>query len=150
MLRQSLERSLPYDAEQLFDIAADVERYPEFLRWWVAARVREVEPNGYCTDQVLGLGPLRTRFTSKTRLERPTRIDVISGDSAFRRFSLSWTFEPLAAGGCLVRLSVDLELRSRLLQVILDRAMPDTTGETMAAFEARAHRLCGPPLSKSR
>lgn len=144
MLRQTIERRLPYSADQLFDIAADVERYPEFLRWWIAVRVRDACPERYCTDQVLGLGPLRIRFTSETRLARPSRIEVISNDPAFRHFGLSWAFDPQSGGGCCASLSVELELRSRLLQAILEGVLPDTAGETMAAFEARARQLCGP------
>ena len=84
---QKRERLLPYTAEQLFHLAADVERYPEYLRWWIAARIRKREANVYCTDQVLGLGPVRVRFGSRTVLQTvlqpPTRIDVTSKDYPF-------------------------------------------------------------------
>jgi len=144
MLSQSIERRLPYSAEQLFDIAADVERYPEFLRSWMAVRVRDRQACGYCTDQVLGFGPVRVGFASETKLQRPGRIEVSSTDAAFRHFALTWVFEPEAGAGCRARLAVDLDLRSRLLQSLLERIMPDTVEETMTAFEARAKDLCAP------
>ena len=78
MSSQKRERLLPYTAEQLFDLAADVERYPEYLPWWIAARIRKREANVYYTHQVLGLGPIRVSFGSKTVLQPPTRIDVTS------------------------------------------------------------------------
>ena len=62
---------LPYTREQLFDLAADVERYPDYLPWWAAARVRKRDGNVYCTDQVIRFGPLRQRFGSRTVLRRP-------------------------------------------------------------------------------
>lgn len=145
MLSQSVGRRLAYSAEQLFDIAADVERYPEFLRSWMAVRVRDRQAAGYCTDQVLGFGPMRVGFASETKLHRPGRIEVSSTDAAFRHFTLTWVFETEAGAGCLATLTIDIELRSRLLQRLLERIMPDTVEETMTAFEARARELCEPP-----
>lgn len=144
MLRETTEAWLPYSPQQLFDIAADVQRYPEFLRWWIAVRVRDPQPGGYCTDQVLGLGPIRVKFESETLLDRPRRIDVRSTDTAFQELSICWLFEEQAGAGCHVRLSVALELRSRLLQAILENVMPNTADDIMSAFETRARELCGP------
>jgi len=144
MLSQKVERWLPYRPEQLFDLAADVERYPEFLRWWLAARVREREASAYRTDQVLGVGPIRVRFASKTVLHRPQRIDVTSDEWPFRQFRLSWTFEPHLGDGCWVSLVAQLELRSRLFQGVVARVLPAVTADIISAFEARARRLYEP------
>ncbi len=137
---QKRERLLPYTAEQLFDLAADVERYPEYLRWWIAARIRKREANVYYTDQVLGLGPVRVRFGSRTVLQPPTRIDVTSKDYPFQEFKLSWNFAALAGASCRVSLTAEFELRSFVLQGILDRALPVATSDIIAAFETRAHK----------
>jgi hypothetical protein len=72
--------TLPYSPKQLFDLAADVERYPDFVPWWVAARVWKREGNVYYTDRVIGFAMVRKRFRSKTILHRPERIDVTSTD----------------------------------------------------------------------
>lgn len=136
-------RILPYPAEQLFDLAADVERYPEFLRHWLAARIVKRDGDVYYTDQVIALGPLHQRFFSKTVLERPERITVVSDDRLFRTFRLTWEFEPLPAGQCRVALAVDIEFRSRLLRDRFARALARTNERTVVAFEARAHRLLG-------
>jgi coenzyme Q-binding protein COQ10 len=136
--------TLAYPPEQLFDLAADVEGYPEFLPWWIAVRVRKREADVYYTDQVVGFGVVRQRFDTKTVLRRPGRIDVTSNDRKFRRFHLTWLFDPLPNKGCRVALVVDLELRSKLAQDLFGRAILRTAGSIMPAFEARAHRLYGP------
>src|SRR5579863_103454 len=141
MLSQSVERSLPYSSALLFDLAADVERYPEFLRWWISARIRRLEAEAYYTDQVLGFGPVRVSFASKTVLRRPDRIDVTSDEPPFRQFHLSWIFEPRPGGGCRVRLVAALEFHSRFLQRLVDRVMRVEIAEIISAFEKRAHRL---------
>jgi coenzyme Q-binding protein COQ10 len=137
-------RLLPYPPEDLFDLAADVERYPEFLRGWIAAPIRKREANVYYTDQTLGLGPIRLRFASKTTLDRPKRIEVTSKDPPFQRFWLCWRFDPQPGMSCLVRLAVEIELRSRLLGRIADQALPSLIMDTIAAFEMRAARLYVP------
>ena len=141
MSSQKRERLLPYAAEQLFDLAANVERYPEYLRWWISARIRKREANVYYTDQVLGLGPVRVRFGSRTVLQPPTRIDVTSKGYPFQQFKLSWNFAALAEASCRVSLTAEFELRSFVLQGILDRALPVATADIIAAFETRAHSL---------
>jgi coenzyme Q-binding protein COQ10 len=92
MLIRRAERLLPYSPDQLFDLAADVERYPKFLHWWKAARIKSRHDDVYYTDQDLAFGPLRVRFGSKASLHRPNRVDVTSHDQPFRDFKLSWTF----------------------------------------------------------
>jgi len=136
--------TLPYSPKQLFDLAADVECYPEFLPWWVAARVWKREGSVYYTDQVIRFAVIRQRFDSKTVLRRPERIDVTSSDRKFRRFHLIWRFDPLPDNGCRVALVVDLELRSKLAQDLFGRAILRTVGSIMSAFEARAHQLYDP------
>jgi len=138
------QRVLPYRCEQLFDLAADVERYPEFLRWWLAARIHRREADVYYTQQTLGLGPLRTRFGSKTVLRRPQRIDVTSDQAPLRHFRLSWLFAPQPHAGCRVTVIADIELRSLLLQRALDLILPGTVADMIASFEARARDLYRP------
>jgi len=135
--------SLPYTPDQLFDLAADVERYPDFVPWWVAARIRKREGNVYYTDQVIRFAMVRKRFDSKTVLRRPERIDVTSADGPVRDLHLTWLFEPQPGNGCQVSLSVELELRSQLIQDLFAQGMMRAVGPIMSAFETQAHRLFG-------
>jgi len=135
--------ALAYTPGQLFDLAADVERYPEFLPGYFATRVTKREGNVYYSDQIVGFGVFRKRFASKTQLQRPGRIVVTSTDKLFRSFHLTWCFDALPCSGCQVTLIVDLELRSPLVQDIFNRSIDRITGSVLSAFEARADRLFG-------
>lgn len=137
-------RDLAYKPEQLFDLAADIERYPEFVPWWIAAKVHRREGSVYYTDQVVGYGAFRQRFGSRTELQRPSRILVSSTDTAFRAFKIDWRFDPLPGAGCRVELGVDLELRSPLAQKLFRRTISHTVGSLITVFEAHAHQLYGP------
>ncbi len=143
MAQFEVTRILPYPAEQLFDLAADVERYPEFLQWWHAANVRRRDGETYYTDQVVGIGPIRQRFATKTVLIRPTEIAVTSIDSAFDAFDLTWRFAPRPDGQCTVSLSGDVAVRAPLLSRLLSRTLADGAGGIMAAFEKRAQSVLG-------
>ncbi|MGB8400421.1 MAG: type II toxin-antitoxin system RatA family toxin [Bradyrhizobium sp.] len=140
-MSERVDRIQPYSPEQLFDLAADVERYPEFLRWWVAARVRKREAEVYYTDQVLGLGPIRLEFESRTVLCRPERIDVTSNGPPFRKFKLSWLFDSRPGGRCRVTLIAEMEFRSHLLERLVDKAAAAGMNDIIDSFVARARRL---------
>lgn len=134
-------RVLPCSCEQAFDLAADIERYPEFLRGWVSARVQARDGNVCRVEQVLGLGPIRIEFVSTAVLQRPSRIDVTSSDAPFRSFSLTWRFETAAPdAGCRVRLSARVELRSTMLQHVIERTLPALIADVAAAFEGRVRQ----------
>jgi coenzyme Q-binding protein COQ10 len=143
MMIQRTGRPLPFSCEQVFDVAADIERYPEFLRGWIAARIIRREAEVYYVEQTLGLGPMRVHFSSRAVVQRPQRIDVSSTDHPFRQFQLSWLVQANEAGGCRVSIITDMQLRSRLLQHAADASLAATVDDILGAFESRAFKLYG-------
>ncbi len=146
MSRHKAMCTLAYAPEQLFDLAADVERYPEFLPGYFATRVTRRDGNVYYSDQIVGFGAFRKRFGSRTVLSASERIEVTSTDRLFRKFKLLWRFEALPDGGCRVILEAELELRSRLVQDLFSRSFDRNTGAAVSAFQARAEQLYGPTV----
>jgi coenzyme Q-binding protein COQ10 len=136
-------RKLPYAPEQLFELVADVERYPEFLPWCVGARVRERKPTLVVADLLIGYRMVRERFTSRVTLDRPGRIDVSYSDGPFRYLDNHWLFEPLAEGGTMLDFYVDFEFRSRMLQKVIEVLFNEAVKRMVSAFETRARRLYG-------
>jgi coenzyme Q-binding protein COQ10 len=132
---------LPFTREQAFDLAADIERYPEFLRGWVSARIHTRESNHCCVDQVVGIGPFRLQFMSKAVLHRPEQIEVTSTQAPFRLFSLVWRITAAPLVGCRASIIANIELRSRIMRQMVNGMLPDMMDEVIAAFEARAHRV---------
>jgi coenzyme Q-binding protein COQ10 len=142
-------RTLPYAPEQLFDLVADVERYPEFLPWCVGARVRERRGNAIVADLLIGYRMVRERFTSRITLDRPRRIDVAYSEGPFRYLNNHWVFEPERGGGCTIDFFVDFEFRSRVLQKIIELLFNEAVRRMVGAFEARARSLYGGEASSS-
>ena len=84
-----MHRVPPYSPERLFDLAAGVEQYPQFLPWWVVARVGERDGEVYYMDQVIQSGRVRERFSSKTALRR--RSESMSVRATGRSAISTWS-----------------------------------------------------------
>lgn len=138
------KRPLPYTPGQLFDLVAGVERYPEFLPWCIATRIRKREENLIVADMVIGFKMFRERFTSRVRLDRAAmRIDVEYADGPFKFLANHWLFEPDGHGGTVIDFYVDFEFRSRILEKAIGVVFNEAVGRMVGAFEKRAKQLYG-------
>ncbi len=141
------KRVLPYTPEQLFDLVADIEKYPEFLPWCVATRIRERkgEPGSetLISDMVIGFKMFRESFTSRVTLSRPDKIDVTYENGPFKYLENHWFFEP-SDTGCVIDFSVNFEFKSRLLEKAIGAVFQEAVHRMVGAFETRAKALYGP------
>ena len=133
-----------YRPEQLFDLVADVGRYPEFLPWCVGARVRSHTDTELVADLTIGFGPFRESFTSRVTLDRPHNIKVSYENGPFRYLNNQWGFKPHPPG-CRVDFFVDFEFRSRLLQAAIGVVFNEAVRRMVNAFLKRARDVYGPP-----
>lgn len=136
-------RVLPYSAGQMFDLVADVARYPEFLPWIVATRVRSNEGGVMVADMLIGFNAIREKFTSRVELDRPGRIEVRYIDGPLRDLDNLWLFTDLGPGQCQIDFSVDFAFRNALFERLAGQYLNKAFGKMVAAFEARAHALYG-------
>ena len=140
---QRASGTLPFDCDQVFDLIADIERYPEFLPWCIASRIQRRESNTVYVEQAVGFGPVRLDFASTALLDRPKRIDVTSTDPTFRKYNISWAVETTDGGSRFI-VAAEFELQSAFLQYAVDRFLPGAVDGIVAAFGVRAHVLYGP------
>ena len=141
-------RLIEYSPEQLFDLVADVDRYPEFLPWCVGARVRSHVENELVADLTIGFGPFRETFTSRVALDRPHSAHVRYERGPFRYLNNKWTFTEHPQG-CLVDFFVEFEFRSRLLQAAIGAVFNEAVKLMVRAFLKRARDVYGPTVPKS-
>jgi coenzyme Q-binding protein COQ10 len=137
------KRRLPYRPEQMFDLVAGVDRYPEFLPWCKAARITRREGDVLHADLVIAFKVFRERFSSKVTLHPKTLIDVEYINGPFRYLNNHWKFEPHPEG-CIVDFYVDFEFRSRILQNLIGLLFNEAVHRMVAAFENRARQLYEP------
>ena len=150
------KRYLPHTPDQMYDLVARVDRYPEFLPWCIAARIRSREtlssdpPKSLLiADLVIGFRMIRERFTSRVTLMPPGRIDVTYTEGPFRYLNNHWIFDPVPPsekhphGSTMLDFYVDFEFRSKLLQSLIGVLFNEAVRRMVAAFEARAKQLYG-------
>lgn len=137
------KRILPYTPEELFELVADIEKYPRFLPWCVASRIRQRSGEKIVADLVIGFKMVRERFTSEVTLDRPSCIDVNYVEGPLKHLNNHWKFRPHPAG-TEIEFYVDFEFRSKLLQSLIGALFNEAFRRMVAAFEARAAELYGP------
>ena len=137
----------------MYDLVADIESYPEFLPWCLAARNRKRENTGdgevVWSDLVVGFKLIRERFTSKVRLSpmaeghSPARIDVEYVDGPLKFLRNHWVFLPGENGGCEIDFYVEFEFRNRIFQKLIGTLFHEAVTRMVGAFEKRADTLYG-------
>lgn len=141
-------RALPYSARQMYDLVADVARYPEFLPWTAAARIRSRTPTDggevMEADLVISFKVFREHFGSRvTLLPAEGRILTEYIEGPFKHLKSIWQFDQ-RQGGCEVRFDVDFEFRNAILAGVIGLVFNEAMSRVVRAFEARAKALYGP------
>ncbi len=151
-VRHGERRVVPYKPMQMFDLVADVARYPEFLPWCTAARVRRREkPNVEVAELAIGFGPFHEKFMSRVFLDAEhiggPRIDTAGIEGPFKVLTSRWIFQPHAEG-TLIDFELAFEFRSMLLQRTVKLLFAEAVRRMVTAFEARATALYGKPTAQ--
>jgi len=147
MPTHSETRVLPFTADQMYDLVADVANYPEFLPWTAAARIRSTTDRGdhveMLADLVISFKVFRETFGSRVTLwPGSKRIETAYIDGPFRHMESEWAFRDVE-GGCEVSFEVDFEFRNRLLQGAAGMFFNEAMQRVVRAFERRAQALYG-------
>ncbi len=147
MPTHSETRTLPYTAQQMYDLVADVANYPKFLPWTAAARIRSREDRGdheeMLADLVISFKVFRERFGSRVVLwPEQQKIDTEYLDGPFRRMHSNWGFKDVE-DGVEVTFFVDFEFKNRILQGAAGMFFYEAMQRIVRAFERRAAELYG-------
>lgn len=148
MPTHSERRVLPYTAEQIYALVADVASYPKFLPWCSAARIRKRltvgETEVMDADLVISFKVFRERFGSRVTLWTDgSRIDTEYIDGPFRFMESTWTFTAREDGRCEIGFDVDFEMKNALLQGAVGLVFNEAMQRVVRAFERRAAELYG-------
>ena len=147
MPKHSETRSLPYTAQQMYDLVADVEAYPQFLPWCAAARIRSRDREGTVevmeADLVISFKVFREKFGSRvTLMPEDMKIDTEYLDGPFKYMKSNWAFAD-AGEGCEGSFHVDFEFRNAVLQRLIGVVFNEAMLRIVRAFERRAQELYG-------
>ncbi len=143
-------RRVRHSAAKMFDLVADVERYPEFVPLCQSLRVRRRNGGGegpevLVCDMTVGYRAIRERFTSRVTLDRPQlKVAVEYVEGPFSYLDNTWNFRDEAeSGGCRIEFFIAYEFRSRILAALMGSMFDAAFRKFAQAFEARADAVYG-------
>jgi coenzyme Q-binding protein COQ10 len=142
MPSHSERQLLPYTPGQMFDLVADIERYPEFLPWCRSARVLERKDNELLGELVISFSHLSESYVSRVVLDRPQAISVSMVRGPFEYLTNRWRFTAVE-GGTQIDFFLDFKFRSRLLEKLIGGLFAKATNRMVQAFKERAEQLYG-------
>ena len=139
-------RQLPHSAAQMYALVADVARYPEFLPWNSAARIRQRYPitGGEVmeADLVISFKLFREKFGSRVVLYPDQgRIETEYLDGPLKHLKSVWLFRDLPQGGSEVDFTVDFEFRNAILASVIGLVFNEAMTRIVQAFEKRAKTI---------
>lgn len=141
MTVHSEKRIIAHNPEDLFALVADVRRYPEFLPWCLASRIRSETEQRMVADLIIGFQMFKERFTSFVELDKDKlEIHVEYAEGPFKYLKNEWKFNP-HPDGCEIDFYVDFEFRSRILQTVIESLFTEAVKRMVRAFESRADAL---------
>src|SRR6202165_2291131 len=156
MPKFSSKRRVHHSAQQMFDLVADVERYPEFVPLWRALKIRRraPKPDGaevVIADMTVSFKLVREAFTSRVTLDRPNlKILVEYLQGPFSNLENRWSFEPKSDGVCDVGFFLAYEFKSRMLAMLMGTMFDTAFQRFAAAFEKRADGIYGKPAEAAK
>lgn len=141
-------RRVPHSADEMFDLVADVEKYPLFLPLCEALKVRDRQARDdrpvLVADMTIAYKIFCETFTSRVTLDQDARKILVEYlDGPFSRLENRWTFRPRESGGSDVEFFIDWELKSRSLSLLVGSVFERVFRRYAEAFEERAHRVYG-------
>jgi coenzyme Q-binding protein COQ10 len=139
-------KTLPYTPQQMFDLVADIDKYPEFLPWCLSAKIWKREGDVVYADLVIGYKLFKERFTSKVTI-KPAQfgqgghihVEYIKGP--MKHLSNHWRFIPSNPNACCIDFFVDFEFKNPMFQRLMGVFFNEIVKRMVAAFEARAKQL---------
>ena len=149
MPRFSSKHRVAHRADQMFDLVADVERYPEFVPLCKTLKIRQrrQNPDGTETivaDMTVSFKLVKETFSSRVTLDRAGRkilVEYVSGP--FSTLENRWTFEPKEGDACDVTFFIAYEFKSRMLAMLMGTMFDTAFARLSVAFEKRADAIYG-------
>ena len=125
----------------MFALVEDIERYPLFLPWCVAAEVKSRSQGATLATLTVGVAGLRQSFTTQNENRSPDAIDLKLVEGPFRRFAAAWRFQRLGAQACKVEFSMEYEFASRTVAAVLQPLFEHIADSMVDAFSRRADEI---------
>ncbi|MBB4287489.1 type II toxin-antitoxin system RatA family toxin [Roseospira goensis] len=140
-----LQRDLPFPRPAVYDVIADVARYPDFMPGFKAVRTEGWDDDRLLVRQTVGAGGLTTTFLSRARFTPPQGIDIVSHERPFEVLHQTWGFAEAAHGRTRVTLEAEYAMADRVAGAVFNRVFPALLRSGLNAVGRRVATLHGRP-----
>jgi ribosome-associated toxin RatA of RatAB toxin-antitoxin module len=134
---------VPYSADQMFDLVADVEKYPEFMPWCGGAEIQSRHAHGIQASIIINFAGMKQRFTTHNTHIRPTCIDLELVDGPFSMLVGRWEFQALANDACKVLVTLEYTFSNRTLEMVVGPVFNRIATSFIDSFTRRAQATYG-------
>lgn len=148
MTSWSEKKLLPYNSSQLFDLVADIEKYPEFIPWISRARILENYENKIIAELTIKFGLITHNYVSEVKFEKDPEnnihkilVELIRGP--FKHLDNKWIFEPVNNNKTMVDFEIDFTFGSMMLEKLVNPLFHKAAQKMIECFEVRAEKLYG-------
>jgi ribosome-associated toxin RatA of RatAB toxin-antitoxin module len=141
----SIHRSalVPYTAQQMYDLVADIPAYPAFLPWCSGARVLARADDAITAAVDISYGGVHKTFTTRNLLQPGKMMEMRMVDGPFSHLCGFWRFAELDRSGSRISLDLDFEVANRLVSLVLTPTFSSVANQLVDSFHARARALYG-------
>lgn len=134
---------MPYSAEAMYQLVADVETYPQFLPWCRHAEARPAGKDAVEASLEIARGPVRKKFTTRNLMRPGSAIEMDLVDGPFKHLKGRWQFTALGNQGSKIELHLEFDFASRLLRSSVGPVFNHIAETMVSAFCKRAHEIYG-------
>lgn len=135
---------VPYGANEMYRLVADIPSYPQFLPWCGGARILERDEDSVIAAIDIVYGKVNKRFTTRNLLQPDKMMEMHLLDGPFKYLHGYWRFTSLGSEGCRVALDLDFEVANKVFGLVLTPAFTKIANEMVDRFSRRAVELYGP------
>ena len=141
----TVQRSVlvPYSAEQMFELVAAVDKYPEFMPWCGGAEIHSQDEDGMHASIVISIAGIRQTFSTRNQHEFPTLITFHLVEGPFSQLTGKWEFQALADDACKVVYTMEYAFSSRTLEMVVGPVFNRIATSFIDSFTQRAQVCYG-------
>ena len=134
---------VPYSAECMYQLVADIERYPEFLKWCSHAVVTAEHGGEVIASITISFKGLKKSFSTRNHMQPARMIQMSLVEGPFSHLNGTWLFVPLEENASKIELDMHFGFDSAIVERLVGPVFSYIANHQVEAFNQRAQQLYG-------
>jgi len=134
---------VPYTSNEMYALVNDIESYPAFLPWCIAAKILSKKEESLIATLSLAMGKIKQSFTTENTMLEGSRIDMRLIEGPFKHLSGYWKFNPEDEHSCNIQLHMNYEFKNKIIKYALGKVFYIVIDTMVESFVQRAQHIYG-------